>query len=168
MKPTRTIVVVEYDPAWPDAFVRLAALYRATLGDLLVAAEHVGSTSVPGLAAKPIIDIDLVIDHRRDLPAVVDRLAEIGYTHVGDLGITEREAFSRTEGVPRDVAHHLYVCARDNRELLRHIAFRDTLRARRDLVAAYGTLKRDLARRYPHDIDSYLAGKTAFIEAVLG
>src|SRR5512145_273306 len=112
------VVIVDYDPSWPDVFEDLRARLLRALGDLVMAIEHVGSTAVPGLAAKPIIDIDVVIPSVSDLPAAIQRLAEIGYAHRGDLGVPGREAFSQPADLPR---HHLYVCTIRSVELLRHL-----------------------------------------------
>jgi GrpB-like predicted nucleotidyltransferase (UPF0157 family) len=132
------------------------------------------STSVPGLAAKPILDVDVVIESARALPGAIAKLATVGYEHQGDLGIPGREAFRNpSRDVPRDGSgrewpeHHLYVCAEDSRELARHVALRDHLRAHPAAAREYGDLKRSLARQHPTDIDSYIRGKTAFIEAIL-
>jgi GrpB-like predicted nucleotidyltransferase (UPF0157 family) len=81
------VVVVDYDPAWPATFARLRERVVEVLGPLAVAVEHVGSTAVPGLAAKPIVDLDVVIADRGDLPEVVRRLRPLGYRHEGDLGV---------------------------------------------------------------------------------
>jgi len=159
------VVVVPYDPAWPAAFELLRERIAAALGDLAVGIEHVGSTAVPDCDAKPIVDIDVVIRHADELPAVVQRLATLGYAHLGDLGIVGREAFRMPPSdLPR---HHLYVLASGAAPLQAHLILRDTLRADPDLAAAYGALKRDLAQRYRDDRDSYTEGKTAFITAVL-
>src|SRR5436309_332949 len=96
----------------------------AALGGLAQHIEHVGSTAIPGLAAKPIIDMTIVIDTRDDLPAVINSLQAIGYRHEGDLGIPGREAFARPSGTQ---PHHLYVCAANNHNLARVLAFRDLL-----------------------------------------
>ena len=124
---SKPIEVVDYDPSWPALFEDIAAPLRAVfVGGLLTRIEHVGSTSVPGLPAKPIIDIDVVIPSRADLPEAIARLATLGYVHQGDLGITSRKSFRQPEITPR---HNLYVCAEDSPELRRHLAFRDYLRA---------------------------------------
>jgi len=93
----RPVVVVSYDPEWPAIFKALRDVYRRALGDLATAIEHVGSTAVPGLDAKPIIDIDVVIPSRSRLPEVIARLMALGYGHQGDLGVSGREAFSTGE-----------------------------------------------------------------------
>ena len=174
MNKTRTITIVPYDPQWPLVFAGLKRIIERTLGSLAVSVEHVGSTSVPGLPAKPIIDLDVVIEHEGLLPDVVARLETLGYVHEGDKGIAGREAFDNTGAdVPRDGSdrvwqdHHLYVCAQNTSELVRHLAFRDFLRTHPSDAAAYARLKRQLAERFPHDIDSYSRGKNDFVAAVL-
>ena len=158
------VVVVPYDPAWAASFARVRERLAPVLGALAVGIEHVGSTAVPGLDAKPIVDIDVVIRHVDDLGAVVERLATLGYAHLGDLGIVGREAFRSPPGVPR---HHLYVCAAGAGPLQAHLTLRDALRGDRELAAAYAALKRDLAERFRDDRDAYSEGKSVFITAVL-
>src|SRR5215217_165995 len=158
------VVIAAYDPRWPACFARLRDRLAAALGPLAVRIEHIGSTAVPGLAAKPIIDLDVVIADHADLPAVIERLRPLGYQHEGDLGVPGREAFTTPAGAP---AHHLYVCALDTRALGRHLAFRDALRADPALADAYGDLKRTLAARLAHDRDAYTEAKSAFIDQVL-
>jgi GrpB-like predicted nucleotidyltransferase (UPF0157 family) len=158
------VVIVDYDPSWPAAFQQLRERLAATLGQFAVAIEHVGSTAVPGLAAKPIIDLDVVIADRADLPAAIERLHPLGYLHEGDLGVPGREAFTTPAGTP---AHHLYVCATGTPALDRHLAFRNALRADPALAGAYGDLKRNLAARLGRDRAGYTDAKSAFIEQVL-
>ncbi|MGW8724773.1 GrpB family protein [Streptomyces sp. NPDC055808] len=156
--------IVEYDPQWPLVFAGLADTVRRGLGSLILRVEHVGSTAVPGLSAKPVIDIDVVIPTRASMPEAVEALRELGYAHEGDMGIPGREAFAAPAGTP---VHHLYVCAADSPELARHLAFRDFLRTHADSARRYDELKRDLAARYRHDRAAYSTGKTAFVEGVL-
>jgi GrpB-like predicted nucleotidyltransferase (UPF0157 family) len=159
------VEVVDYDPTWPAQFAEIAARVRAAFADgLLIAVEHIGSTAVVGLAAKPIIDLNVVVPAREDTPEAIARLASLGYVHEGDKGILGREAFLWPVGTVR---HHLYVCARDNAEYRRQVAFRDYLREHRDAAQRYEALKRDLAERFHHDRTAYSEGKTAFVEAVL-
>ena len=170
----RTIEIVAYDSRWPASFAELSRVVDRALGPLALSIEHVGSTSVPGLGAKPIVDMDVVIASRSLFPDVLRALARLGYIHQGDLGISGREAFAH-EGpdVPRDgsgrvwPAHHLYVCAQDNAELARHLALRGYLRAHPESALAYVELKRRLARQFPHDIEGYIEGKAAFIQGIL-
>lgn len=157
------VFIQDYDPAWPDAFSKLAARVKAALGDLVVTIEHVGSTAVPGLAAKPIIDLDVVLASPADLPEAIRRLASIGYAHQGDLGIAGREAFHSPVGPLR---HHLYVLSAGANELRRHLDFRDALRSNSDLRDRYGALKRSLAQVYEDDPSAYTQAKTAFITLI--
>ena len=120
---------------------------------------------MPGLSAKPIIDIDVVIRDASVLPAVIEAMASIGYYHEGNLGIPGREAFGYA-GKEHLRKHHLYVCAQDSPELRRHIIFRDFLRENPDAVRGYSTVKEEGAARYPYDIDKYIEYKSPFIEGI--
>jgi GrpB-like predicted nucleotidyltransferase (UPF0157 family) len=159
------VSIEDYDPTWPSAFARLAARIRAALGDVAVAIEHIGSTAVPGLSAKPVIDLDAIIASPADLPEAIQRLQSIGYVYEGDLGIAGREAFRSPPGGP---PHHFYVLSAGADELRRHLVFRDALRAKGDLRNRYDELKRSLAREHQNDRRAYTDGKTAFITAVVG
>ena len=160
------VEVVEYDPAWPRLFEELAAPVRDALGDLALAVEHVGSTSVPGLAAKPIIDIDVVIASPEQLPEVAERLAPLGYTHLGDLGLPGREAFGREDGAARP-QRHLYVCYDGAPPLVQHLLLRDYLRAHPGAAARYGSLKKALAVRFRFDREGYIDAKSAMVQDLL-
>lgn len=162
MGNTDPVLIQDYDPSWPEAFSKLATRIKATLGSLVVVIEHIGSTAVPGLAAKPIIDLDVVLASSTDLPEAVRLLSFIGYVHEGDLGIAAREAFRSPSGEP---PHHLYVLEEGAKELRRHLAFRDALRADNDLRNGYATLKRELAEA--HNRSGYTEAKLAFISAAL-
>ena len=156
--------IADYDPQWPVEFRRIRDQITAALGLLAQRIEHVGSTAVPGLAAKSIIDIDVVIATRSDLPAVTASLCPLGYQHEGDLGVAGREAFTTPPGAP---PHHLYVCAAGNPALARHLAFRDFLRSHPGAARAYAELKRSLASQFRDDRTAYTEAKTAFIEQAL-
>jgi GrpB-like predicted nucleotidyltransferase (UPF0157 family) len=161
----RRIVVVDYNPAWPATFDDLRARVWPVVGDFALAIEHLGSTSVPGLAAKPIIDMTVVVSSADDIPRAIERLAPLGYVHRGDLGIESREAFRSPGELP---AHHLYVCPAGTLGLLNPLAVRDYLRVHPDVARAYGDLKKSLALDFPNDIDSYVDGKTDLILGILG
>jgi GrpB-like predicted nucleotidyltransferase (UPF0157 family) len=161
---TDPLVVVDYDPVWPALFAALRVPVAAALDDVAVAIEHIGSTAVPGLAAKPIIDLDVVIPDEADLPTAIERLAFLGYIYEGDNGIPGRAAFVWPPGTQR---HHLYVCALDSVEYHRPVLFRDYLRAQPDVMAAYGALKRRLAERYGTQRDAYTESKGPFVSETL-
>lgn len=160
----KRVHVVPYDPAWPGIFEELSAAIRNAVRGLADSVEHVGSTSVPGLAAKPIIDIDVVVSSADRVPATIERLACLGYEHGGDEGIPGREAFISPSGLHR---HHLYVCLQGSVALQNHLFVRDCLRNSPELAAAYGALKEELAERLGDDPAGYGAGKTKFLLALL-
>jgi GrpB-like predicted nucleotidyltransferase (UPF0157 family) len=159
-----SITVVDYDPVWSTQFETLRSTILSAVGDIVVAVEHVGSTSVPGVAAKPIIDIDVVVASQADVSVAIERLAVIGYEHHGNLGVEGREAFGSPPELPQ---RHLYVCVQGGTALQNHLALRDYLRNNSDAAATYGRLKKQLAARFPTDIDRYIDGKTDFILGVL-
>ena len=162
---TKHVVVQAYDEAWEQSFAAIRAELQAALGELALRIEHVGSTSVRGLSAKPIIDVDIVIRDMSVFDAVASRLRAIGYRHEGDLGIAGREAF-KYDGKEHLQKHHLYVCPQDSAELKRHLAFRDYLRAHPEAVCEYSRIKEEGATLYPYDIEGYMAHKSPFIERI--
>lgn len=158
------IDVVAYDPAWPTRFDDVAATLRNALAPGPAASvEHVGSTSVPGLAAKPVLDIDVIVAPQ-DVPAAVAALVRIGYRHRGDLGVTGREAFHAPDDDPR---RHVYVCAAGTLNVRNHLAVRDVLRRRADLRDEYAAVKLSLATDPAMDIDTYIARKSNVLQKVL-
>lgn len=159
----RQITVVEYDPRWPSLFEELSAPILRVLADLAISVEHVGSTAVPGLAAKPVIDIDIVV-LRAHVVEAIGRLKTLGYEHLGDRGVPQREAFEQPPGTAE---HHLYVCPSESSALANHLAIRDHLRANPEDARAYGDLKKRLAVEFVNDIDGYVEAKTGFLLAIL-
>ena len=160
---TSKVTVMPYDAAWRIGFEMIRAEIENALGDLLLRVEHVGSTSVEGMSAKPCIDVDVVIEDYSVFSEVVGRLADIGYIHEGDLGIKDREAFAYSEK-PHLPKHHLYVCPKDSEELYRHVTFRDYLRKTPAAREIYSRIKEEAARLYSDDIDGYMAHKAPIIE----
>ena len=158
------IIIEDYDPRWPEQFEQLRRRIDSALGILGAKIEHVGSTAVPGLAAKPIIDLDVLLHSATDLPEAIARLAVLGYQHRGDLGIAGREAFRPP---PDGVPHHVYLHGPSSREYIRHLKFRNHLRANLADAQAYERLKRLLARQYRDDREAYNQAKTDFVEGIL-
>lgn len=160
--PLRRIEVVPYDPAWPAAAVAAIDLLRGLFGPALIDLHHIGSTSVPGLAAKPILDI---LGEAAALEAVDDRndvLIAAGWEPRGEYGIPDRRYF--VKGGDIDRTHHLHIFPAGHAQAVRHLAFRDYLRAHPDAALEYATLKQGLALRFPTDIFGYMDGKDAFIK----
>lgn len=160
---TAKIIVLPYDTSWESAFEAIKAEIERVLGNLTIGIEHVGSTSVEGMSAKPCIDLDVIIRDYSVFNDARDKLATIGYIHEGDLGIKGREAFKYVDK-PHLMQHHLYVCPRDSEELHRHIAFRDFLRNSPESVVKYSKIKETAARLFPNDIDKYIEYKSPCIE----
>jgi putative glutamine amidotransferase len=153
------------DPTWPHAFEREAArIAEALPPDLVTRIEHVGSTSVPGLAAKPIVDIQLSLTSMIPRDVYVGPLRELGYRWIVDPWDDEHEYFSLDEEGKR--RFHIHACLSASEWERRHLAFRDALRADPELARAYERLKRELAAAHPRDIMSYVDGKTPFIREV--
>ncbi|GAB2638101.1 GrpB family protein [Kribbella swartbergensis] len=153
--------VVDYDPRWPLWFAEIRARLTPYLADVPHIVEHVGSTAVPGLAAKPIIDLDVVVPDRQQVPVAIERLVAGGYTHQGDLGVAGREAFT----VPPDAPyyHHLYVVVAGNKAHQDHIVLRDHLRRDAADRERYGALKRDLAHLLTTDRTAYVEAKAGLV-----
>ena len=160
------IRVIPYNPEWRNEFLRIQSMILENIGDIILSVEHVGSTSIEGLAAKPIIDIDVVIESYEMLPIIVKRLELIGFLHEGNLGIEGREAFKRT--IEDDfMPYHLYVCPKDGKGYLEQITFRDFLRENPESAQAYGRLKNELAEKYRFDREGYCNAKSDFCNEIL-
>ena len=160
---TKKVIVLPYDAAWKSAFEAIRDEIEAALGDLIIGIEHVGSTSVEGMSAKPCIDMDVIIKDYSVFDEIVRKLGAIGYIHEGDLGIKDREAFKYTDK-PHLMTHHLYVCPRESEELRRHIVFRDFLRRTPEAVRKYSLVKEKAAALFPDEIEQYIAFKAPCIE----
>ena len=160
---TKKVIVLPYDEKWKSDFEKIKNELVAAIGDLIIGIEHVGSTSVEGMSAKPCIDIDVVIKDYSVFSEVVKGLSAIGYIHEGDLGIKDREAFKYSDK-PHLQTHHLYVCPQNSAELHRHITFRNFLRNNPDAVKKYSQIKETAAELYPDSIDKYIQYKSPCIE----
>ena len=160
---TKRVVVVPYDEIWEAAFEEIKNEIEAVIGEIILGIEHVGSTSVKGLSAKPCIDIDVIIKDYSVFDEIAKRLGAIGYIHEGNLGIKDREAFKYADK-PHLMRHHLYVCPQYSEELHRHITFRNFLRHNPEAVKEYSLVKEKGAELYPNDINQYIEYKYLCIE----
>lgn len=163
---TTDIEVVAYDPAWAAWFEQLREFVWPAVRDVALRLDHVGSTSVPGLPAKAIIDLDIVVAEPDLIPTVVSSLEQLGYEWRGDLGVTGREAFfppPRADLPP----HHLYLVVEGSKPHLDHVLLAELLRRDEVARAAYGELKVANAKRAARDIDWYVAAKAAFVAELL-
>lgn len=162
---TKYIVVVPYENRWKNEFAKIKDTLQDELCNCVITIEHVGSTSVEGLSAKPIIDIDIVIENYDIFDVVKSKLEMLGYSHRGDMGVKDREAFGY-ENKAELMKHHLYVCPKYSAELNRHIVFRDYLRTHNDDMEQYGKIKAESAKLYPTDIDNYILAKSPCVVAI--
>ncbi len=158
----RKVEVVPYDASWPEAFRREAALVGQALGLEMVAIHHIGSTAIPGIGAKPIIDILVEVRDIERIDALNGEMARLGYEARGELGISGRRYF--VKGGDETRTHHLHIFQAGNPEVERHLTFRDYVRSHPHEARAYGRLKEELARRYPEDIEHYVEGKDGFVK----
>ncbi len=160
---TNPIVVVDYDPSWPVAFAAVCAVLETALAGVpVIGVEHVGSTSVLGLAAKPIIDIDVIVD-RSHVDAAASALESVGYAPLGDMGVADRYAFKAPNEVIR---HNTYVIVDGCLSLRNHLGLREVLRGDPELRDEYSSVKRRLALM-TDDIDVYGDGKSNVVRRVL-
>jgi GrpB-like predicted nucleotidyltransferase (UPF0157 family) len=160
-------LVQPYNPHWPSWFAKLQAFMESALGAIPLQIEHVGSTAIPGMTAKPIIDIDIIID-QSEFPRIKDRLAVIGYVHQGDLGIPEREAFDLVDPHVKQMLppHHLYVCITGAAALRDHRGFRDYLRQHPEWVERLSAHKVQLCQQFDNDRQAYIEGKAAMVREI--
>ena len=161
-KLPNTLIVLPYDPNWINEFEKIRDYLTEQIGDLVIEIKHVGSTSVPGLCAKPIIDIVAIMESYKVFPLIVSRLERVGFMHEGDLGVKEREAFKRL--IPDDfMDYHFYVCPRDSNEFRRQIRFRNALLKNPQFAEEYGKLKIRLIGEVNGDRALYTNSKADFV-----
>lgn len=159
---TRKVEVVPYHADWPQQFLIEAEALRGILGDEVISIHHFGSTSIPGLSAKPIIDILVIVRNINAIDAMTPELEALGYHAVGEYGIPGRRFFYK--GTDEVRSHHLHIYQTGNPHILRHLVFRDYLRTHPEPARTYAHLKEDLARQFPEDMEQYIAGKNSFVK----
>ena len=158
------IRIAEPDPGWPEAARRELDRIAAALGPVAVRLEHVGSTAVPGLPAKPIIDLQVSVATLEPEEAYVEPLEGLGYLLILDPAFPDFRFFGRPHERPR--THHVHVWAAGSHHEHRHVAVRDFLRAHAEEAAAYGAVKREVAARHPGNRLAYMAGKDPYVAAL--
>ena len=164
-KDSPLVRVVPYREVWRERFALLKEKVETALKGIPVRIEHVGSTSVPGLAAKDVIDADVIPADWKQFPEIAARLASSGWRGRGDLGIPGREAFEASVRLP--FAHHLYICRAGTSALENHLLLRNYLHTHPAEAARYGALKQKLAARFPEDVSRYCEEKSSLIAEML-
>ena len=162
MTKHRPVVVVAYDSGWPRAFEEEARLLAAIVAPCAGRLHHIGSTSIPGMHAKPILDLLLEVRAVEALDLATARFAELGYEAKGEYGIAGRRFFRKHDATGVRT-HHLHAFDRDSAHARRHLAFRDYMIAHPDEARRYGALKQRLALAHPDDIEAYMDGKAPYI-----
>ncbi len=155
--------LVPYTQAWPARFSQEKVRLAAALGSLALDIQHIGSTAVPGMIAKPIIDIGVAVENFEQASSCIAPVEQLGYHYRGENGIPRRHYF--VWGDP--VAFHLHVLEQSSLDWRNHLAFRDALRANADLAREYVRVKSTLAQQFPTDREAYTDGKGVFIQRVL-
>lgn len=159
------VLVVPHDPNWAELFRQEAAAVSAALGQNVVRIHHIGSTAIPGIYAKPIIDLLVEVTDINAVDEYNSAMKELGYESMGEFGITGRRFF-RKENAHEIRTHHVHTFASDNPETTRHVAFRDFLIANPLWAQEYSELKRQLTKAHPDSIEDYMDGKDPFIKNV--
>lgn len=159
---TRKVEVVDYDPAWPEQYAAETAVLRQVFGDEIAAIHHVGSTAVPNLRAKPIIDILIEVHDITCVAAYNDAMRALGYAPRGEYGLPGRRYFPKEIDGKRLV--HVHIWQRGDPEVARHLIFRDYLRSHPDEARAYANFKAGLAAQFPESMNDYVAGKDQFVK----
>ena len=170
------MLLQKHQEHWAKDFNELKKILENNITSNDIKIEHIGSTSIKGLAAKPIIDIDIVYKNETSFEIIKTDLEQLGYHHNGDQGIAEREVFKRITNEEEHhaldtIKHHLYVCHINSKELQRHLAFRDYLRQYEHARIAYEKLKYEIAEKTNQDKKAYAELKEVmakeFIESVI-
>jgi GrpB-like predicted nucleotidyltransferase (UPF0157 family) len=160
----RKVEVVAYDPNWPAEFEKEATNLRKIFKGELIEIHHIGSTSIPGMEAKPIIDLLMAANDIQKIDSFNQKMRRARYVPQGENGIPGRRFFFK--GNEYHHTHHLHVFQKGHTDIARHINFRDYLIAHPEEAKKYACVKKELANRYPLDIDSYQLGKEQFIREI--
>ncbi|MHC4780999.1 MAG: GrpB family protein [Planctomycetota bacterium] len=161
-----TVRVVDHEPKWAELYERELAIVGPALEGLAADIQHVGSTSVPGLPAKPILDIAVALETEGLMPELIERLSGVGYIYRENAGDDGGHLLVK-EPEPDVRSVHLHVVESKDHQWGEYLAFRDTLRENPDIRKKYADMKRELAIRFPNDRKSYTSAKDVFIKAVL-
>ena len=156
------VVVLPHDPAWIDAFNVESRLILGALGENAIAAHHIGSTAIPAVVAKPVIDILIVVTYIEDVDARNVEMKRLGYQVMGEYGIPTRRYF-RKDNHAGIRTHHVHVFAQGNEQVNRHLAFRDFMNAHPSWAAQYSALKRELVATHSQSMKRYIDGKNDLI-----
>ena len=157
------IELLPHDPEWSAVYEEAKAILSPVLGEYALDIQHVGSTAIPGISAKPVVDIAVAIEHYPLPDEVLDAVKALGYTYWGEYGIPHRHLFFRRD-LP--VGHNVHINELANGEFQKHVLFRDYMRAHPDDAREYENLKRELAARYD-EVGTYAENKSEYVQGIL-
>ena len=157
------IQLLAYEPEWQILFLEERDRLQASIGEYVLDIQHIGSTSIPGIAAKPILDIGIAIINSEEGVRCIQPMEKLGYKYKGENGIPRRHYF--VKGAPR--THHVHMVEFESEDWRSHLLFRDFLIENPEIARSYEKLKRELAKQFARDRATYQAGKNSFIKAVL-
>ena len=160
----RTIRVVPYNPNWPDMYRQEARQIVKALSGQIILIHHIGSTAIPGIKSKPIIDCLIEISQIEEMDAYNPAMIALGYKPRGENGISGRRYF--VKGSAEVHTYHLHVFQIGHQQIARHLNFRDYLRAQPEQAQSYSKLKEKLAQKFPYDSVAYTEGKNEFIQTI--
>lgn len=163
MTEKRRIEVVDYNPKWVIMYHDEANKIKKIFGKELIDIYHIGSTAIPGIKAKPVIDILVVVKRIEKVDNYNDKMVRLGYEPMGEFGIKDRRFFMKGGN---NRTHHVHVFELGNNEIERHLNFRDYLIANPEDARRYSKLKEELAEKYRYDIESYVKGKDGLIKEI--
>ena len=159
----KLVTIAPYDPLWPQAFAVAASEVASAMGGNLMDIHHIGSTAIPGICAKPIIDMLAVVADLAAVDQLSARMESLGYEPMGEFGIAGRRYFRRNNAAG-DRTHQVHTFPSGSEHIQRHLAFRDFIRAHATIAGQYAELKQRLAEAHPHDMNAYMDGKDGFIK----
>ena len=160
----REIKVVPHDPNWSKLFKAEADELAAIFGQEVIAIHHIGSTAIPGISAKPIIDMLVEVQDIEKIDEFNEEMIQLGYQPKGEFGIPGRRFFIKGDDANR--THHIHTFQTGHPRIERYLNFRDYMMAHPEEAQAYSRLKEELTRRFPEDIEGYMAGKDEFIKEI--
>jgi GrpB-like predicted nucleotidyltransferase (UPF0157 family) len=160
----RKVQVVPHDPNWSKLFQAEADTIAAVLGREVMAVHHIGSTAIPNISAKPIIDILVEVPDIEKMDEFNEEMIRLGYWPQGEFGIPGRRFFVRGDDSAR--THHVHIFQTGDPKVESHLNFRDYMIAHPQVAQAYGRLKEELAQEFPEDIEGYMEGKDGFIKKI--
>ena len=159
----RRVGVASYNPNWKNMYKEESEKIKNILNDIIIDIHHIGSTAIPGIKAKPVIDILVEVKDIEEVDKYNHKMEELGYEAMGEYGIPKRRFFRKGEN---NRTHHIHIFQTGNEEIERHINFKEYLIAHPDKAREYSKLKEELVNKYTYDVENYTNSKSDFIKEI--